>query len=257
MSYLAFHFVFLLPPILILWATQPSPLAGVGGRRGRYAIPTICLIAFSYTTPWDNYLVAREVWWYGPERVLATIGYVPVEEYAFFILQPILTGLFLYQYIARWTPVRRSTSLKAQYIGAAVWIVLSAIAAWLVFSGWDPGLYMGLILVWASPVLAGMWLYAGRLIWALRGPVAVGVAIPTLYLWVTDAIAIHQGIWEISSAYTVGLRPFGLPVEEALFFLVTNILCVKGTLLFLFEEHRFIPDEPAPVPAGASPSRIE
>jgi len=257
MSYLTFHFVFLLPPILILWATQPSPLAGVGGRRGRYAIPIICLIAFSYTTPWDNYLVAREVWWYGPERVLATIGYVPVEEYAFFILQPILTGLFLYQYIARWTPVRRSTSLKAQYIGAAVWVVLSAIAAWLVFSGWDPGLYMGLILVWACPVLAGMWLYAGRLIWALRGPVAVGVAIPTLYLWVADAIAIHQGIWEISSAYTVGLRPFGLPVEEALFFLVTNILCVKGTLLFLFEEHRFIPDEPAPVPAGASPSQID
>jgi lycopene cyclase domain-containing protein len=256
MSYLAFHLVFLLPPILILWLTQPSPLAGVGGRRGRYAIPIICLIAFSYTTPWDNYLVAREVWWYGPERVLATIGYVPVEEYAFFILQPILTGLFLYQYIARRPPIRRSTSMGAQYAGAAVWIVLSGIAAWLVFSGWDPGLYMGLILVWACPVLAGMWLYAGRLIWALRVPVAVGVGIPTLYLWVADAIAIHQGIWEISSTYTVGLRPFGLPVEEALFFLVTNILCVKGTLLFLFEEHRFIRDEPAPVPAGSSPARM-
>lgn len=233
----------------MLGLTQPTPLAGIGGRRARYAIPTICLIAFTYTTPWDNYLVAREVWWYGPDRVLATIAYVPVEEYLFFILQPILTGLFLYQYIARRPPVRRSTSKQAQRVGAAFWIALSAVGGGLVFSGWDPGLYMGLILGWACPVLAGMWLYAGRLIWALRVPVFVGVMVPTLYLWVADAAAIHLGIWEISPAYTFGWNPFGLPVEEATFFLMTNILCVTGTLLFLFEKHRFLPDEPTPVTA--------
>jgi lycopene beta-cyclase len=40
--------------------------------------------------------VWRGVWGYGADRVIGTIGYVPVEEYLFFILQPLLTGLWLY-----------------------------------------------------------------------------------------------------------------------------------------------------------------
>jgi len=57
----------------------------------------LALIGLSvlYTTPWDNYLVATRVWYYDPALVLnAIIGYVPIEEYTFFILQTILTGLF-------------------------------------------------------------------------------------------------------------------------------------------------------------------
>jgi len=257
MSYLTFHLVFIIPPILLLGLSQPSPLASVGGRRALYAIPTICVIAFTYTTPWDNYLVAREVWWYGSERVLATIGYVPVEEYLFFILQPILTGLFLYQYLARRNPPRQESSVRAGRMGAVVFILLSVIGGALLISGWDSGLYMGLILAWACPVIAGMWLYAGQLLWALRRQLAVGVMIPTVYLWVADAIAIHLGIWEISRVYSLGPRPFGLPIEEAVFFLVTNILVVQGTLLFLFERHGFLPEERTPIPAGHSPVRHE
>lgn len=257
MSYLAFHLVFIIPPILLLGLTQPVPLANVGGRRALYAIPTICVIAFTYTTPWDNYLVAREVWWYGPDRVLATIGYVPVEEYLFFVLQPILTGLFLYQYLARRNPRRMKTSARAGRIGAAVFILLSTIGGVLLLSGWDSGLYMGLILTWACPVIAGMWMYAGELLWALRRSLVVGVMVPTVYLWIADATAIHLGIWEISRVYSFGPRPLGLPIEEATFFLVTNILCVQGTLLFLFERHGFLPEEQTPVPAGHSPAPRE
>lgn len=252
MSYLAFHFVFLIPAILLLGLTQPKPLAGIGGRRARYAIPIICLIAFTYTTPWDNYLVAREVWWYGPNRVLATIGYVPIEEYMFFILQPIFTGLFLYQYLARRGAQMAPTSAFAGRMGAAVFVGLSAIGAALIAVDWDAALYMGLILAWACPVLAGMWLYAGERLWELRRAVLVGVLIPTVYLWVADATAIHLGIWEISRTYSFDIRPFGLPVEEATFFLVTNLLVVKGTLLFLFERHGFITDEPIPASAGSA-----
>jgi lycopene cyclase domain-containing protein len=55
----------------------------------------LAAIAVVYTTPWDNYLVATGVWYYDPRLVLNwTIGYVPIEEYAFFILQAFLTGLF-------------------------------------------------------------------------------------------------------------------------------------------------------------------
>ncbi len=55
----------------------------------------LAAIAVVYTTPWDNYLVATGVWYYDPRLVLnRTIGYVPVEEYLFFILQTFLTGFF-------------------------------------------------------------------------------------------------------------------------------------------------------------------
>jgi lycopene cyclase domain-containing protein len=86
-----------------------------------------------------------------------------------------------------------------------------------------------------------MWLYAGRQLWSLRRPLLVAVAIPTLYLWVADAIAIHLQIWTISDDYSFGFDPFGLPVEEAVFFLMTNLLIVKGILLFLFDDHALIP----------------
>ena len=95
MTYFQFHFVFTLPAIALLalvnWFDVRRGLGFLRAWRGRqFALwGTIIhvLVALLYTTPWDNYLVYREVWGYPPGRVLATIGYVPVEEYLFFILQ--------------------------------------------------------------------------------------------------------------------------------------------------------------------------
>lgn len=252
MSYLTFHFVFLLPPIVLMLMTLPRPLGGVGGIRAKLAIPVLCLIAFSYTTPWDNYLVAREVWWYGPERVWATIGYVPVEEYMFFLLQPILTGLFLYHYLGRWRSGSRPASDTAHLVGGAVFGSLSLLAFFVLASGWDPGLYMSLILGWACPILAGMWVYDGETLWRERESLWIGVGIPTIYLWIADATAIHLNIWMISEEYTLGINPFGLPVEEATFFLMTNLLVVKGILLVLYGDHETVPEGAASGQAAAS-----
>jgi len=237
MTYMMFHFVFTLPAIIVLLATLPRPLASVGGSRARWAIPLLCVIAFSYTTPWDNYLVAKRVWWYGADRVIATIGYVPIEEYMFFILQPILTGLFLYHVLVRWPQPNRSSGLTPHYVGAAFWLVVAIVSFGVLASGWDRGLYLSLILSWCSPVLAGMWLYDGRTLWQKRKTMLVAVGIPTLYLWIADAIAIYQNIWTISSDYTLGVGVWTLPLEEATFFLVTNLLVVKGILLFLYGNH--------------------
>ncbi|HTE21097.1 MAG TPA: lycopene cyclase domain-containing protein, partial [Armatimonadota bacterium] len=58
--------------------------------------------------------------------------------------------------------------------------------------------------------------------------------VPTLYLWIVDAIAIRLGIWRISETQTVGIKFGWLPLEEAVFFLATTLLCVQGLTLFLF-----------------------
>ena len=96
MTYLAFHLVFLLPPLLILLATGfPRP-----PRLWAYLL--MPLIALVYTTPWDNYLVWQGVWGYPEGRVLLRLGYVPLEEYLFFLLQPLLTGAFLHPKRMNW-----------------------------------------------------------------------------------------------------------------------------------------------------------
>ena len=47
-------------------------------------------VAFLYTIPWDNMLVYKAGWSYIPDRVLYTIGYVPIEEYAFFVIETVI-----------------------------------------------------------------------------------------------------------------------------------------------------------------------
>jgi lycopene cyclase domain-containing protein len=92
MTYGQFLAVMLVPPILALlaWGT----LGRRFNRRLGLAVLLTSILAVLYTAPWDNFLIAQSVWSYPPDRVLwATIGLVPLEEYAFFVLQVILVGL--------------------------------------------------------------------------------------------------------------------------------------------------------------------
>ncbi len=234
MTYLQFHLVFLVPALAVLRALRPA-VSTSDAFKATASLALICVIAFLYTTPWDNYLVAQGVWGYGTDRVIGTVGHVPIEEYLFFILQPILTGLFLYRLI--WT--RRANRApqtgpipKLVRWGGAVASLLITAAGYTMLAA-DETRYMALILVWAFPMIAIQFAYGGHHLWRLRRLVSLAVLVPTAYLWVADRIAIELGIWHISSTYTTGVAPFGLPIEEALFFLVTNVLVVQGLVLTL------------------------
>ena len=232
MSYLAFLAVWIVPPILGLLALRRGPAAGVGGFRARWAIPLLALIALVYTTPWDNYLVWRGVWGYGNGRVVGTIGYVPIEEYVFFLLQPFLTGLLLYRLLERAGPPA-APSETARTVGVGVFALATLAGAALLLAPAPSGTYLGLILAWACPVLAFLWYLGGDYFWACRRPLFGAIGLSTGYLWVADRYAIANGIWGISETLSFNVNPAGLPVEEAVFFLVTNLLCAFGTLAFL------------------------
>jgi lycopene cyclase domain-containing protein len=91
MTYLQFLLIFVCVPLVLLaWQLRRHL------RRVHLSMLIgLATIALVYTTPWDNYLVATRVWYYDPMLVLnLRLGYVPIEEYAFFILQTFLTGLF-------------------------------------------------------------------------------------------------------------------------------------------------------------------
>ncbi len=57
--------------------------------------------------------------------------------------------------------------------------------------------------------------------------------LPTFYLWGVDTLALRRGTWVISTGTKYGIHLWdGLEIEEALFFLVTNMLIVFGQLAF-------------------------
>jgi lycopene cyclase domain-containing protein len=246
MTYLQFHLLFILPPLLVLALASRTSIRRLGPR----ALPSlggVLLLALAYTTPWDSELIRRGVWGYGPERVIGTIGVIPIEEYLFFLLQPLLAGLWFYRLIPPGVEDARPASPRFRWGGTAVYLALALAGVWLLQR--REGTYLGMILAWAAPVLAAQWALSANRIAAAPRAFLLGIAVPTLYLWVADATAIHLGIWHISEAHTVGIKFGPLPLEEAAFFLATTLLCVQGLLLFLYPMKKTVPHS---VPAAAS-----
>jgi lycopene cyclase domain-containing protein len=198
------------------------------------------LVAIVYTTPWDNYLVANRIWWYDPSLVTGIlIGWVPIEEYTFFVVQTCMAGLWLLLWMRRLRLPQDSftashTLRRASAVGVGVlWVAWLA----LLLAGWTPGLYMALLLVWFLPPIVLQLSFGADILWHHRRLVLAGLVPPFVYLCVVDALAISGGTWTINPENTVGLDLAGvLPLEEIVFFLVTSTLIVMGMVLMLAEE---------------------
>jgi lycopene cyclase domain-containing protein len=245
MTYFKILLVFIAPPLVALAVFVPRDLWGWAFRRGSrpdlrpyWIILAHVGMALVYTTPWDNYLVATGVWWYDPALVTGIrLGYVPVEEYTFFVVQTLLTGLWvlgLLRFLAK-TPPRLAASPRLRWISSLSVIVVWLFSTLVWFSGWKPGAYLTLIISWALvPVLIQVAFGADILLahWLVILP---GVFVPTLYLWVVDHLALGSGTWAIDPAQTTGLRLGILPLEEMVFFFMTNLIIVFGVTLMLAE----------------------
>ncbi len=231
MTYLAFLIYFLLPPIVLIvgWAVLSGSTSVL--RASMWPVGYVVLIALAYTAPWDNYLIYRDVWWYGADRVLGTIGLVPIEEYGFMVLQSVMTGLLTMMLFRGVVLPEIGRESERGWLGFGMWMLV-AVAGWLMWARGGSTLYLGLILGWAGPVLGGLWWLGAPRYRVRRRTFWLAAGLPTVYLWNADALAIDAGIWEISEAYTVGLNVGPLPLEEAVFFVVTNLLVVKGVTLF-------------------------
>ncbi|MFD1632646.1 lycopene cyclase domain-containing protein [Haloplanus ruber] len=240
-TYLQFHLAFLLPAMSLLVATtfagwRATAVRPLRGRDYWSGVAVITVAALVYTTPWDNYLIARGVWSYAPGSTLATLGHAPVEEYLFIVVQPWLTALWLSHLSLPAWPAGVGTR-RPRLVGLALAAVIG-VGGWAAL-GTPATFYLGAILVWAAPVLALQWAVGAPQLWARRRLVALGVLVPAAYLCVADRVAIEYGIWVLSAQYTTGRTLAGLPVEEALFFLVTNCFVVQGLVLYRWVRDRY------------------
>ena len=102
MTYLQYHFWFNLPALCLLLSLTRRRLRPAHWK----AVALLGVIVMAATTPWDNWAVYRGIWAFDASRVhMVTVPLggvmwrLPVEEYAFFLLETIevalLTILFL------------------------------------------------------------------------------------------------------------------------------------------------------------------
>lgn len=197
-------------------------------------------VAVAYTTIWDNYLVASKIWGY--DRNLVTglrLGWVPIEEYTFFVLQPLLTGSLL-QTMAHRIEADPPTANRMRAGRAVATAGLGAVWALSVLGlvkGGPRLRYMTLITSWALPPIMLQVAFGGDILWRHRKMIASALIPASLYLGAADSHAIEAGTWHISPQKTLGINVIpNLPIEEFVFFCLTNTLLVFGVTLVLSRE---------------------
>jgi putative membrane protein len=91
MTYGQFLVFFLIPPLLLTaWLARHAI-----NRVAVLQLAGVMALAVLYTTPWDSYIIARGVWSYDDDRVWGIFFWrIPLEEYLFYLLQVLITGLF-------------------------------------------------------------------------------------------------------------------------------------------------------------------
>ena len=97
--------------------------------------------------------------------------------------------------------------------------------------------YFGYLITWASVPLAIQWIVGSKqLINSIKYWV-LPFFLFSIYLSLIDCIAIKNNIWTIAQETSCGLLAFGLPVEEIVFFLATNLLVFQGMALWDILKH--------------------
>jgi len=260
MTYFGFLFRFLLIPILIFlgityWDHKKNKQIN-GFRNGRavwIGIGVHVLLAILYTTPWDNYLVATKVWSYNPKLVTGlVVGYVPIEEYTFFVVETILAGLwwwFLARRIAitpNPSPAGRGeflTKRRLVYLSTCLLTSLWLLFSYLFFFGAAQWTYLSITLFWALPPIIIQLLFGADILWHYRKLIFWSIVAPGTYLSLIDILALKETTWSISPTQTTGILFFGiLPLEEVVFFFITNIMITFGMTLLLanVSQERFV-----------------
>lgn len=233
LSYIDVHFIYTLPVVTVL-ALITWPFIS---RLELFKIGFVCTMAFVYTTPWDNYIIFHNAWTYKPENILAVVGYVPVEEYMFFVVQTVMTSLWAL-ICTRWSSACFDFNFNKTSYSLIRWIPILFLALTTIqgYNMATPGkntFYLGCILWWSCPVIMFLWYGAGNYFVKKSTLTAIAVIVPTLYLCWIDRIALRDDVWHINEKTSLNIFVTdNLPFEECLFFLITNVIIVLGNMAF-------------------------
>ncbi|KAJ5113870.1 Bifunctional lycopene cyclase/phytoene synthase [Penicillium angulare] len=228
-DYWLVHVIWTIPPAILLTAAYWPFFT----RTEITQIVILINIAVCATIPWDSYLIRNRIWTYPDNAVIGiTIFEIPIEEVFFFIIQTYCTSLlYVIQRKRLVLPVYllpRSGALARRVGSAAITGGIAVNAACLIFQGQFT--YLGLILIWALPVITLQWSFCRAFLCELpRKPILASILLPTFYLWIVDFVSLRRGTWVIEQGTKLDIRLGGfLDFEEAIFFLMSNVMVVFG-----------------------------
>ncbi|GAC1339434.1 MAG: hypothetical protein NVSMB29_06730 [Candidatus Dormibacteria bacterium] len=95
-----------------------------------------------------------------------------------------------------------------------------------------------MLLPWALPVVLAQWLAGHAVLRRRLSLLLTATLVPTAYLVLSDGVALRQGIWRIHPDRIIGAYLGNVPLEEALFFLLTDLMVVQSVILLNAPEMR-------------------
>jgi len=242
MTYLRFHLIFNLP-LLIILAALTGPVPWTAGEVE--ALGLVLLAVMIFTTPWDNLAAKWGIWGFPREKYSVRIGYLPIEEYAFFLLQSanvMLAMRALFHFFPDW-----QTGQETEVGRWTVICLVASVIPWtfVLFqlrqlrrrSG--PRVNYAIHLAWFLPVVYAQWILAPPLFWDHAGLLAIMTAAFGVYYTLADLAAVRAGTWFFDEKQITGVKLAGiLPWEEIAFFFLTSLLVAQSYLLLLPEDLR-------------------
>jgi lycopene beta-cyclase len=240
MTYLNFHLFFNLPFLLValflagsgFWVTPVLLAAGA-----------VLVLVMIFTTPWDNYAVAQGIWGFPRERFSFKVWHLPVEEYAFFIIESVQVMLLCFWLLSLFPELQSGTALALTHAAVMIGVAL-ILLIWLGLGYWgrervhsgSRGHYAWHLLFWFGPVIILQWVIAGEVIFPRWSIILTATAIVGTYLSIADYIAIDKGIWHFDEKQITGVK-LGkkMPWEEAAFFYLTALLVAQSFVILLPE----------------------
>ena len=237
MSYLRFHLIFNIPLLVLLAAiTGPNPWFTEEFIAGGLVLLAVMI----FTTPWDNLAAKWGIWGFPREKYSLRIGYLPVEEYAFFLLQSVNVMLAiraLFHFVPNWASGQGVLIGKGTLYCLAVsvlpWLFIGFQLRWLRKRG-GPCVNYAVHLAWFLPVIYGQWVLAPFLFLSHAGLLATVTFAFGIYYTLADIVAVRAGTWHFDEKQITGVKLAGLlPWEEIAFFFLTSLLVAQSYLLLL------------------------
>jgi len=237
MTYLRFHLIFNLPLLVLLiilnWAEAWT-------ADELIAFGLVLLAVMVFTTPWDNLAAKWGIWGFPRDKYSLRIGYLPVEEYAFFLLQSANVMLAVRSWLhffPNWQTGQETSLGKWTLICLAVSVIpWGFIAAQLILLRRKAGpcVNYAVHLAWFLPVIYLQWVLAPWLFLAHAVFLILITAIFGFYYTLADLVAVRAGTWFFDETQITGFK-FGrvLPWEEVAFFFLTSLLVAQSYLLLL------------------------
>ncbi|MGF1657106.1 MAG: lycopene cyclase domain-containing protein [Verrucomicrobiales bacterium] len=244
-TYRRYHLVFNVPALLGLafW-----PGGSEFTATSWVILGILFLIVMVFTSPWDNHAVACGLWDFPQEKIWFRIKHLPVEEYAFFLLQTTAAVWLMHRLQPVFSDIGLAENWALDQPGVLLLLGLWAVA-FLGLGLWGRNRigkhsrchYAWHLLYWFGAIIAVQWIVAGPLLWdalPLLFTVAFGLG---LYYSLSDLLAIYANIWFFDHKQTTGHRIGGImPWEEAAFFVLTSLLVAQSYWIML----------PSPLRAG-------